>query len=133
MKKNLGLVFFFVLVSACAMGTHPRKANLESCVIFFKRIHNPDKKIQREFYSKVEECRDLFKSSDELLGIVISSYGELFRVNPSHFHLEPFLPFYNINKDKTDLLIRKVLNEKDAREFYFRLKAALQENYGGNG
>lgn len=133
MKKILGLVIFLTFNSACAMSAQSSAIDVNGCATFFKSVKRPDKKIQFELYTKVEQCQQFFDKNGDLLIEVIKAYAELFKVNPSHNHLEPFLPFYYKNKARINALVQKIFNKKDADEFFFRLKTALREDKEGNG
>ncbi|EQC46409.1 hypothetical protein M899_1991 [Bacteriovorax sp. BSW11_IV] len=133
MKKILGLSIFLTFNSACAMTVQSSTVDVNSCTKFFKGVNRPDKKMQLELYTKVEQCQQYFDKNGDLLSEVIRGYSELFKVNPSHNHLEPFLPFYYKNKARINALVQKILNKKDADEFFFRLKTALREDKEGNG
>lgn len=103
------------------------------CQKFFKNVSKPDSKTQLAIYENITHCSSYFENNALLLESVISSYQELFKINRSHNHLEPFMAFYEKNMTVVDMLVQKISNKAQRDDFVERLKIAFREFKEGNG
>lgn len=131
MKKNKLLIFIFILASYQPFVFS--KMTDGECLTFFKNINKPDSKIQLAFYDNVTNCSAYLEKNTALLEATINSYRELFKVNRSHNHLEPFISFYKNHTIVVDKLVQKISDKDEREDFMERLKLASREFSEGNG
>lgn len=131
MKK---FVFVFLtFVSIFSMNVFgAQKSDLE-CRVYFEKVKSPKVPEQKTIYTMVEQCSVHFSKDSDLVATVIRAYRELFKVNRSHFHLEPFIPFYLKNKMQVDNLVKAISDKTEREDFEERLKTAYREFNEGNG
>ncbi|EQC48410.1 hypothetical protein M899_1840 [Bacteriovorax sp. BSW11_IV] len=131
MKKNILITSFFI--GFLSFYTFAQAKTDIQCRMYFDKTKKLDNKEQKIFYETVEQCQShLFKDKDLVLK-TIEAYRALFKVNRSHFHLEPFMPFYIKNKKQVDDLVSAITDKAEREDFQERLKTAYREFNDGNG
>jgi len=73
------------------------------------------------------------EGNKDVLVTIIKSYIKEFRNNPTHFNLEPFIPFYKNNKAQVITIINKLATKTEAEDLLSRIRIALREFEEGNG
>lgn len=131
--KMRKIYFLMLLLGFFSYDTLARPKSVIQCRKFFDSVKLPNAKNQLRMYKMLEDCSSHFEKDTELLISAINAYKELFRVNRSHFHLGPFMPFYEANTKMIDDIISKIPSEKERENFEERLKTAFREFKEGNG
>lgn len=99
--------------------TECRPQELE-CVNYFSKLEKPTAQSQFDTYTKVSECLKYLPTNRVLLKNIVNTYRLIFQVNPSHYHLESFMPFYIENQLIVDEAVRDVvLDEAERQEFFY--------------
>lgn len=131
MKHKLWLIGLFSLLIMGKLSAAPLELE---CVNYFSKLEKPTAQSQLEIYTKVGECLKYLPTNRILLKNIVNTYRLIFQVNPSHFHLESFIPFYIENQLIVDETVRDVvLDETERQEFFLRLTTAKREFIEGNG
>lgn len=132
--RNLYLIMsLFLFFVSCSSAQDKTPMSQADCLSFFKDVKSPDGKKQLQMYSVVQKCDSYYSKNKELLKSLVLAYSELFKVNRSHNHLEPFMPYYLRNKTSFQALVKSLLDKSSADEFILRLDTAQREYLEGNG
>lgn len=133
MKNLFVAISLFTLFLSCSIAQDKTTLTQAECLKFFKSIKKPDGKKQLEMYTTVEKCSSFYEKDQDLLKTLVVAYSELFKVNRSHNHLEPLMPYYAKNTKSFQALVKSLLDKNSSAEFLERLETAIREFQEGNG
>ncbi len=126
---------FFIITLFFINASQSMALTKVSLVEVLNNVKRPTIEEQKKLYYTFEKVNvELLKKEDDyLLKATVNAYIKLFKVNNSHFHLEPIMPYYLKNKAKFLNLIKTNYDLKISNEFILRLKIMEREFLNGNG